>query len=267
MAKRRDEIWENPLVPHVLMRRMYAGMQALRALEPTAARRRAGVRGLRGEEACRASSLLSLGAGDLVSDVPGSVVRAKGPGSARDAVMTRLAPGALLLPGPTDTRERLMLAIGAATALRVQGGGRLVLAYVEGEASTATLWKQVLGSASRVEAPIIFVLLPMGGVREQGAISDRAQGWGVPGMPVDAADAVALYRVMQESVLRARGGDGPSLAECMTWRIPGTERSPSDGVKAMRTLLERRGLLLAKVKVDAQKAARRTVGGAGRSYT
>ena len=154
--------------------------------------------------------------------------------------------------------ERLMLALGAASALRLQGAGRLVLVYVESDEPAATLWKQVLGVAGRSGAPIVFVLLPPGNVKKQGLISNQAQGWGVPGIPVDAADAVALYRVMQESVLRARGGDGPSLVECVTWRVPGTETTPVDGVKAMRMLLEQRGLLLRKPAAVGRKAARRT---------
>ena len=56
-AKRRDRIEENPLVPHAVLRRMYEVMLELRGLEPRGAVRRAGARGVRGEEACRASSL------------------------------------------------------------------------------------------------------------------------------------------------------------------------------------------------------------------
>ena len=260
MAKRQDEVRENPLVPHAVMRRMYEGMMELRALEPTAVARRAGVRAMRGEEACRASSLLSIGAGDLVSDAPAVILGAERRSGSREAVLARLSPGAASMPATVDAGERLMLAVGAASALRVQGAGRLVLAYVEENALTTARWKQVLGSAGRAEASIIFVLLPTRLARKQGSISDRAQGWGVPGIPVDAADAVALYRVMQESVLRARGGDGPSLVECVTWQIAGTKTASVDGVAAMRRLLDRRGLLTARRAKGARKAAKKTEG-------
>ncbi len=260
MAKSQAKIWENPLVPHALMLRMYEGMKELRALEPGSAALRKGARSLRGEEACRASSLLSLGTGDLLSDVPGSSAAAKPQSSTRTDGFGRLAPGTIPLPRVTDTLERLMLAVGAACALRAQGEGRLVLAYADGDALDATKWKQVLGAAGRAEAPIVFVLLPRGDGKTQGAISDQAQGWGVPGMPVDAADAVALYRVMQESVLRARGGDGPALAECVTWRLRAGEIRAADGIAAMRTLLTQRGLLLPERAPGTRKKARRAVG-------
>ena len=243
MAKHQDQIWENPLVPHALMRRMYEGMVKLRALEPTVARRRTGERAMRGEEAVRASSLLSLEAGDLVSDVPGSAVEARRKTAGRAGVREVLAPGTLLLPAVDDALERLMLAVGAAGALRAQDGRRVVLAYVDADALSPAKWRQVLGAAGRAELPIVFVLLPGKMTAKQGAVSDRAQGWGVPGMPVDAADAVALYRVMQESVLRARGGDGPALIECVRWQLAGSAGEPVDGVAAMRQVLRRRGLL------------------------
>ena len=156
--------------------------------------------------------------------------------------------------------ERLMLGVGAASALRAQGEGRLVLAYVEGDALPLPRWKQVLGAAGQAQVPIVFALLPTKDGRRQGAVSDRAQGWGVPGMPVDAADAVALYRVMQESVLRARGGDGPALVECVTWTPQGGGKKSVDGVRAMRAVLEQRGLLGRERVAGARERTRKSVG-------
>lgn len=237
-------VYENPLVPHAVLRRMYDGMKTLRAIEPQAAAAKAGARGLRGEEAARVASLLSLAAGDLVSDVPGSVVEARRKASGRAGARETLAPETLLLPPAEDAAERLMLAMGAAAALRSQGAGRLVLAYAEADVLPGAKWRQVLGVAGQAELPIVFLLLPGAGDAKQGVVSDRAQGWGVPGMPVDAADAVALYRVMQESALRARGGDGPALIECVRWRVAGGAAGETeDGVAAMRQVLRRRGLL------------------------
>jgi TPP-dependent pyruvate/acetoin dehydrogenase alpha subunit len=70
---------------------------------------------------------------------------------------------------------------------------------------------------------MIFVVLPAAkrgkaGSREN--LSDRARRFGVPGIPVDAGDAVALYRVAQESMGRIRGGDGPVLIECLEFHRP-----------------------------------------------
>ncbi len=246
--KKQAETFENPLVPHAVLQQMYAGMKALRALEPNAAALAAGGHSLRGEEACRASSLLSLGAGDLVSDVPGSAVRTQRRGA---AVLETMAPGVLLLPSIAAAIERLSLAVGAASALRVQGESRLVLLYARAGEVSPAVWKQSFGTAGRRELPIIFLVLPRAGKQRSDRISDRAQNWGVPGMPVDAADAVALYRVMQESVLRARGGDGPALIECVSWQPAGAATQTVDVLKAMRRVLSVRGLLPVKARSHA----------------
>jgi TPP-dependent pyruvate/acetoin dehydrogenase alpha subunit len=52
---------------------------------------------------------------------------------------------------------------------------------------------------------------------------------------VDAGDAVALYRVAQESLGRTRGGDGPVLIECIEFRMRGKGGgSPVDPVAQMK---------------------------------
>src|SRR5262249_18938798 len=40
---------------------------------------------------------------------------------------------------------------------------------------------------------------------------------------VDGADVVAVFRVVQEAIRRAREGHGPALIECMTLRAHGAE--------------------------------------------
>ncbi len=70
---------------------------------------------------------------------------------------------------------------------------------------------------------MIFVVLPAakrGKVSVHENLSDKARRWGVPGIPVDAGDAVAVYRVAQESMGRIRGGDGPVLIECLEFSHP-----------------------------------------------
>ena len=56
----------------------------------------------------------------------------------------------------------------------------------------------------------------------------------MPGIPVDAADAVALSRVLQESILRARHGDGAALLEPIPWTIG----RPVDPLRSMQLLLD-----------------------------
>jgi TPP-dependent pyruvate/acetoin dehydrogenase alpha subunit len=69
-------------------------------------------------------------------------------------------------------------------------------------------------------------------------LSAKTARWGVPGIPVDAGDAVALYRVAQESMGRTRGGDGPVLIECVEYRVEGKGGSdPVDPLIPMKEFL------------------------------
>ena len=55
----------------------------------------------------------------------------------------------------------------------------------------------------------------------------KAVAYGFPGVKVDGNDAVAVYGAVKAAVDRARGGGGPTLVECETYRI-GAHSSSDD---------------------------------------
>src|SRR3954452_10398266 len=64
-------------------------------------------------------------------------------------------------------------------------------------------------------------------------VSDRAIGYGMPGVTVDGNDPLEVYKVMKEAVNRARSGEGPSLIETVTYRL--TAHSSDDDDRQYRT--------------------------------
>ena len=130
--------------------------------------------------------------------------------------------------------------MGAALSFKTLKRGSLVVAYVGHDELGKKEWRQVLETASKLDLPMIFVVLPgtgkdQGGVRQ---LSAKARAWGMPGLPVDANDAVALYRVTQESLGRIRGGGGPVLIECKGYRVEGEqENSDDDPLEQMKSFL------------------------------
>jgi 2-oxoisovalerate dehydrogenase E1 component alpha subunit len=66
-----------------------------------------------------------------------------------------------------------------------------------------------------------------------GKISDRALGYGFPGVQVDGNDVLAVYKVVKEARQRAAAGAGPTLVEAMMYRI--SPHSTSDNDLAYRT--------------------------------
>jgi acetoin:2,6-dichlorophenolindophenol oxidoreductase subunit alpha len=248
--------YENPLVPNKKLLQMYGVMADARALDEHIQGLQKGVKArrrldsTRGQEACRVSTALELLPGDLVSDSQAGVVMdlISGPPSRAqlDSMLERVAEfhegkidgaklakdGALarVLPWVDDVGDRLRMAMGAALSFKTLKRGSLVIAYVAHDELDKKEWRQVLETASRLELPMIFVVLPGTGKDEGGVrqLCAKARGWGMPGMPVDANDAVALYRVTQESLGRIRGGGGPVLIECKGYRAEGVRKDSTD---------------------------------------
>jgi pyruvate dehydrogenase E1 component alpha subunit len=84
-----------------------------------------------------------------------------------------------------------------------------------------------LNLAGVVKAPVVFVLVNNNWAistprKLQSAVSSfalRAEGYGFPGVEVDGNDVLAVYEAALEAVDRARAGEGPTLIECVTYRM------------------------------------------------
>jgi TPP-dependent pyruvate/acetoin dehydrogenase alpha subunit len=290
---------ENPLVPNAKLRQMYVAMAEARALDEHVARvqkkmtkTRRRLDSIRGQEACRVSTAIDLGPGDLVSDSQEGVVMELLAGAKVASLLKRVevirsgkksqetkaeGESARLLPWIDEADVRLGMALGAALGFKTLGRPNVVVAYVRHGEVAKAVWKRLLGLASRLELPVIFVVLPaIKGAKgknttgRDGSLSTRTARWGVPGIPVDAGDAVALYRVAQESMGRTRGGDGPVLVECMDYRIEGGGASGKsapvdrpDPLVQMGEFLLRRKLCTRRWLEGADRRVRRQIASKG----
>ncbi|WP_182199485.1 thiamine pyrophosphate-dependent dehydrogenase E1 component subunit alpha [Paraliobacillus salinarum] len=63
-------------------------------------------------------------------------------------------------------------------------------------------------------------------------ISDRAIGYGMPGITVDGNDPLAVYEAVKQAADRARNGEGPSLIEAVSYRL--TPHSSDDDDRSYR---------------------------------
>ncbi len=123
----------------------------------------------------------------------------------------------------------LGIADGAALAIKQRGGSEVVVAFCSDGSSANGMWHESLNLAAIWDLPVIFVLennqyavsTPIRDSARIEHLSDRAAGYGMPGVTVDGNDAVLVHDTMQEPLRRARAGEGPSLIECMTFRHGG----------------------------------------------
>jgi len=202
---------------------------------------------IRGQEACRISTAIELKSGDLISDAEVNVSMGLLFDAPLDSLLRYAASvfttkkDAILfheqivakrqLPWVEDVNERLKLALGAALGFKISSKRNIIVAYLHPAEMTKELWQQVLKLAATLNLPVILVVLPGRGPKKKTGVIDlcaRARSVGLPGIPVDASDAVALYRVAQESIGRTRAGDGPVLIECIVPRSPGQRNDETD---------------------------------------
>jgi TPP-dependent pyruvate/acetoin dehydrogenase alpha subunit len=244
--------WENPLIPNKKLRELYTAMVELRLLERHIAKLQRSLRPSArlhlhpGEEGCLVSTVLSLNPGDLTSESAAGIATRFLRGAKLGTLFALKASPAKDVPGEmpavADTPVRLHLAVGAALALAARKKGSLAVAYVYAGDLTLPQWKPILKLAAAHAAPLLFVILPSESAAKPGGLSLASTACGVPGIPVDAADPVALYRVAQESMLRVRAGGGPVLMECIPFRLPGKPAGHSDPIETMQQFLLPRGI-------------------------
>lgn len=67
-------------------------------------------------------------------------------------------------------------------------------------------------------------------------VSDRAIGYGMPGITVDGNDPLAVYEAVKQAADRARNGEGATLIEAMTTRL--TPHSSDDDDSVYRDLTQ-----------------------------
>ncbi|WP_153722383.1 thiamine pyrophosphate-dependent dehydrogenase E1 component subunit alpha [Sporosarcina cascadiensis] len=63
-------------------------------------------------------------------------------------------------------------------------------------------------------------------------VSDRAAGYGMPGITVDGTDPLTVYEAVKEAADRARSGEGPTLVEAVCYRL--TAHSSDDDQRLYR---------------------------------
>jgi TPP-dependent pyruvate/acetoin dehydrogenase alpha subunit len=121
------------------------------------------------------------------------------------------------------------IAVGAAFSARARGTGQVAVAFFGEGAVAEGAFHESLNIASLWKLPVIFVcenngyaeLSPVSVHLSAQDVVDFAAPYRMSGVQVDGNDVLAVRAVAEEAVARARGGDGPTLIECKTYRWHG----------------------------------------------
>jgi len=121
------------------------------------------------------------------------------------------------------------IAAGAAWAAQYKGTDNVCVSFFGDGASNQGTVHEAMNLASVFKLPVIFVA-EYNGYGEFTcqanhqcieSITERAQGYRIPGVSVDGNDVIAVYEAGGEAIERARKGNGPTVIECKTYRIKG----------------------------------------------
>lgn len=121
------------------------------------------------------------------------------------------------------------IATGAGFACKYRKSDAVVICFFGDGASNRGTFHESLNMASIWKLPVVYVcennLYGISNCQRDHMkvvdVSERAGGYGMPGVTVDGNDVIAVHEAAEEAIARARRGDGPSLIECKTWRWRG----------------------------------------------
>ena len=130
------------------------------------------------------------------------------------------------LPIAIPVASQLPHAVGIAYALKRQGD-RVALTFFGDGATSEGDFHEAMNFAGVLETPTVFVCqnngwaisVPRDRQTASATLAQKAIGFGMPGLQVDGNDVLGVRLAVSEAVARARAGDGPTLIECVTYRM------------------------------------------------
>jgi TPP-dependent pyruvate/acetoin dehydrogenase alpha subunit len=140
-----------------------------------------------------------------------------------------------------------MIPVGAGIALAatLRRERAVVMNYIGDGGSNVGDFHEGLNMAAVMSLPLILIIennqfaysTPVAKQCAARQLSDRAVGYGIPGVTVDGTDVEAVLDVCRAAVARARSGEGPTLIESVTMRMHGHSAS-DDASYVPASLLE-----------------------------
>jgi acetoin:2,6-dichlorophenolindophenol oxidoreductase subunit alpha len=171
------------------------------------------------------------------------------------------------------------IAVGAALTAKVLGKDYVTVCFHGDGGTNQGIWHESINMAAAWDLPVIFlcennqwaISFPYQKATKNHKVSDRAIGYGIPGVTVDGFNPFAVYKAVRDAAELARKGEGPSLIEAKYYRYIGHFVADDESYRDLETnepwkafdplkrmaryLVEEAGLSEEKVKAVYQDAA------------
>src|SRR5436190_2908299 len=117
-------------------------------------------------------------------------------------------------------------AAGLAWGKKLRGESTCAIAYFGDGATSEGAFHEGANFAAVMRAPLILfcnnnqwaISTPLSAQTAAETLADKAVGYGIPGVRVDGGDVLAVFEATRDAVARARGGEGPTFIEAVSYR-------------------------------------------------
>ncbi|NLJ58014.1 MAG: thiamine pyrophosphate-dependent dehydrogenase E1 component subunit alpha [Tissierellia bacterium] len=121
------------------------------------------------------------------------------------------------------------IATGSGLTSKIRGTDEVTVAFFGDSASNQGTFHESINMAAAWDLPVVYlcennnygVSVNIHTVTNTETIAERAVAYNIPGVTVDGNNPLEVYEAVKKAVDRARAGKGPSIVECMTWRVRG----------------------------------------------
>ncbi|WP_053364040.1 thiamine pyrophosphate-dependent dehydrogenase E1 component subunit alpha [Bacillus sp. FJAT-27251] len=145
-----------------------------------------------------------------------------------------------IVTGSSPVTTQVPHAVGVALAGRMEGKDLVTFVTFGEGSSNQGDFHEGANFAGVHKLPVIFmcennkyaISVPIEKQLACEKVSDRAIGYGMPGVTVDGNDPLEVYQAVKEAADRGRRGEGPSLIETVSYRL--TPHSSDDDDRSYR---------------------------------
>lgn len=131
------------------------------------------------------------------------------------------------MPVAVPVASQVLHAVGIGWGMKYRKKDDVVMTFFGDGATSEGDFHEGMNFAAVYRCPVVFVCqnnqwaisVPRKMQTRSETLAQKALAYGMPGIQVDGNDALAVYAAAEEAVDRARKGDGPSMIECVTYRM------------------------------------------------
>jgi pyruvate dehydrogenase E1 component alpha subunit len=191
---------------------------------------------IKGQEACQLGAVATLEDGDWLLPSFREMAAEVWRGKSLESVLlvygghsegSTVPEGINNLPVSIPVGTQVPHAVGLAYAIKYRGEKNVAMVFFGDGATSEGDFHEALNFAGVFQTPAIFVCqnnqwaisVPRSQQSRSKTLAQKALAHGIPGIQVDGNDILAVYAAAKECVERARSGGGPSMIECLTYRM------------------------------------------------